>query len=434
MSCTFAYKRLATGAMFAAVVLALPVVEASDSTRAAEVAEATAHQALEHYMGICGEGVPEVASNMFGLRAKGAKRAQVKRGALRMHDDALKERRRELNDLRPQLIRRGLTRRGATAIVGAMEEMVAALWSTLPDMADAVFDGDRGQRWSERRFRRYALDVCMDRIGLVTENLARAVHTASTDASTRPRTWGQCAPPRHEADEAGQYNFEQCLRIHRFKRLAGEHHLMAPKLESLSEKSLWEYPIPAIRVSWPDSVFFDADKDEVLPESKVNLWLVADAMSRDVGDIHLFVIGHTDDTGGHQYNQNLSERRALNVLRELSGFGVRKKQMTATGMGEFQPVATNYTTEGRAANRRVEFMISPYEEANHLLTKNRMVNSDYLRPPDGTGGLKKPRPPDVRPGPPDKPETIVAVIDIGETVLPIKALVEGRHKVKDGQG
>lgn len=380
MSCTFAYKRLATGAMFAAVVLALPVVEASDSTRANEVAEATAQQALQHYMGICGEGVPEIASDMLDMRAQGARRAQVKREALQVHDDALKRRRRELNDLTPKLIRRGLTRQGATAMVGAMWKMLTAVYGTLPDMADAVFDGDRGRRWKERRFRRYAMDVCMDRIGLVTENLARAMHTASTDASSGTQGGGNCVPPKHGADIAVWSNFEQCLRIRRFKRLAAKRGERVPRIESLAQEGLLDYPIPAIRISWSDGVFFGTDEDEVLKEAKGKLRMVADAMDRDVGDIHLFVIGHTDDTGSRSYNQSLSQRRALNVLHELTALGVWNAQMTASGMGELQPVADNNTDKGRAANRRVEFMISPYQEANYALVSARTINPAFFQP------------------------------------------------------
>ena len=379
MSFSFAKKHQVTVTVCATALLVLPAMEASGSTRAA-VAESAADQALQNYMKMCGEGIPDIASDMLDMRAEGATRAQVKRDALWVHDDGMKKRRADLNDLKTQTIERGLTHRGATAIVAAMEQMLGAVYSTLPDMADAVFDGDRGRRWSKRRFRRYALEACVERVGLVTESLARAVHQASTDAPRKTPASGRCVPPGHGADMAVWFNFEHCLRIRRFKRLAVERREKIPIIENLAQEGLLDYPIPAARISWSDSVFFDTDSDEVLEKAKGKLRLVANAMSRDVGDIHLFVIGHTDDTGGRKHNQKLSERRALNVLRELSALDVPKAQMTAAGMGELQPVTTNHTHKGRAANRRVEFMISPYAEANFALTMAREVDEAFFRP------------------------------------------------------
>ena len=450
MSIGFAKKQLVTGSVFAATFLAFPSVDARQTTSSpAAVAESTADQALQNYMEMCREGVPDIASDMLDMRAEGATRAQVKRDALSVYDDGLKKHYRYLNDLKTRLIRRGLTRRGATAIIGAMGEMAAVVYGTLPDMADAVSNGDRGRRWSKRRFRSHAQKVCMDRIGLVTERLAQATHTASVDAPSGKRAWGQCVAPDRGADVAVWSNFEQCLRIRRFKRLSGERGEKTPNIESLAQEGLLDYPIPAIRISWSDSVFFDTDEDEVLENAKGKLHLVADAMDRDVGDVHLFVIGHTDDTGGYGYNQELSERRALNVLRELSALGVRDTQMTAAGMGELQPVATNHTRKGRAANRRVEFMISPYEEANFALTMARKVNAAFFRPlaiaEEETGRFSNGDEPSDLFAPPAEADELLAgptaeveVISLTEKKLPpLKIPTEHRREilpVPDSQG
>ncbi len=67
--------------------------------------------------------------------------------------------------------------------------------------------------------------------------------------------------------------------------------------------------------------------------------------------------GHTDDRGDASYNQELSQRRAQAVVAFLIDQGVDRSRLTAVGVGETQPIASNKTKRGRATNRRVEFVI-----------------------------------------------------------------------------
>jgi outer membrane protein OmpA-like peptidoglycan-associated protein len=71
------------------------------------------------------------------------------------------------------------------------------------------------------------------------------------------------------------------------------------------------------------------------------------------------VAGHTDNTGGDQYNQQLSERRAGAVAAYLGTRNVRQDRIITVGMGETRPVATNETEAGRQLNRRVELTLVP---------------------------------------------------------------------------
>ena len=66
------------------------------------------------------------------------------------------------------------------------------------------------------------------------------------------------------------------------------------------------------------------------------------------------IIGYTDSRGSASYNQKLSEKRANAVMKELLNKGVNPQQVSALGEGENNPVADNATSEGRAANRRIE--------------------------------------------------------------------------------
>ncbi len=69
------------------------------------------------------------------------------------------------------------------------------------------------------------------------------------------------------------------------------------------------------------------------------------------------VVGHTDNTNTAAYNQKLSDDRAQKVAQILIDSGVNSSKITTVGRGETEPIATNATEEGRAANRRVEVKI-----------------------------------------------------------------------------
>ena len=76
----------------------------------------------------------------------------------------------------------------------------------------------------------------------------------------------------------------------------------------------------------------------------------------------LWIEGHTDNTGTAAYNLSLSQRRADAVRDYLIQQGVDSKRLVARGFGEEHPIAENKTSEGRAANRRVEFRTQPSED------------------------------------------------------------------------
>ena len=114
----------------------------------------------------------------------------------------------------------------------------------------------------------------------------------------------------------------------------------------------------AIMVNLPAGVTFPGDSAAIQPEFFEPLSKVASTLTQYESSL-IDVIGHTDDTGSDSYNQDLSDRRAQAVSRYLQGRGVIEQRIIAYGRGEVQPVATNTTAEGRAANRRVELLITP---------------------------------------------------------------------------
>lgn len=111
-------------------------------------------------------------------------------------------------------------------------------------------------------------------------------------------------------------------------------------------------------LNMPSGITFAYDSANVDPQFRPTLDRVAEVLS-DYRDTYVDVYGHTDSTGSEAYNQDLSERRANAVAGYLVSHGVEDARIATRGFGETQPVASNATEEGRAANRRVEIKIVP---------------------------------------------------------------------------
>ncbi len=104
-------------------------------------------------------------------------------------------------------------------------------------------------------------------------------------------------------------------------------------------------------------VLFDTAKFSLRPEAREKLAKVAGIVSGHPG-LRLDVEGHTDNVGGDDYNQNLSEQRGSSVRDYLTQQGMQPGSVSTKGFGKTQPIATNDTAAGRQQNRRVELVIS----------------------------------------------------------------------------
>lgn len=102
---------------------------------------------------------------------------------------------------------------------------------------------------------------------------------------------------------------------------------------------------------------FQYNKSRLLRAASFILDDVVDVILRNPQLTSIRVGGHTDNTGEAKYNQKLSEARAQTVMDYLIQKGVAAERLTAVGYGFSQPLASNDTEEGRAENRRVEFVI-----------------------------------------------------------------------------
>ncbi len=103
-------------------------------------------------------------------------------------------------------------------------------------------------------------------------------------------------------------------------------------------------------------IYFDINSDKVKPESYGSIKQIADILNENP-DVNIKIIGHTDADGDDTKNLDLSKRRAAAVKTELvKSFNVNESRIQTDGKGESEPIQNNNTSEGKAKNRRVEFL------------------------------------------------------------------------------
>ncbi|MGB5459775.1 MAG: OmpA family protein [Eudoraea sp.] len=103
-------------------------------------------------------------------------------------------------------------------------------------------------------------------------------------------------------------------------------------------------------------ILFDSGSEIIKPESYGTLKKIADALQQESG-MNIMIVGHTDADGSDASNLELSKLRAASVMNALTDeFGIAANRLQTDGKGESIPVSDNGTTEGKAQNRRVEFI------------------------------------------------------------------------------
>lgn len=112
-----------------------------------------------------------------------------------------------------------------------------------------------------------------------------------------------------------------------------------------------------ILVTFDSGILFGYDSSSLQAAARDNLGDLARVLAEDSDDYELLVAGHTDDSGAEAYNQRLSEQRASAASDYLASQGIPGAQIRTQGLGEMEPVTSNETSAGQAANRRVEVAI-----------------------------------------------------------------------------
>ena len=118
-----------------------------------------------------------------------------------------------------------------------------------------------------------------------------------------------------------------------------------------------------VYVSLAEKLLFKSGSDVVDPKGKEALKSLAQVLN-NTQDITVMIEGHTDNvpiqTNKFKDNWDLSTARATSIVRILTkDNGFDPMRITASGKGEFHPINSNETTEGRAGNRRTEVILSP---------------------------------------------------------------------------
>ena len=114
------------------------------------------------------------------------------------------------------------------------------------------------------------------------------------------------------------------------------------------------------------AVNFDTNQSIVKAEYESEMATFA-AFMKTYSNTNVIIEGHTDSDGKAEYNQNLSEQRAISIRDELiNRYNIQPSRISAIGYGETRPVASNNTKVGKARNRRIDAEVSAKVETQRM--------------------------------------------------------------------
>ncbi|MBZ5635964.1 MAG: OmpA family protein [Acidobacteriia bacterium] len=200
---------------------------------------------------------------------------------------------------------------------------------------------------------------------LKRENDLRASTAQATADRLKQDNDAKMAAAQSEADRLRRDNDAQKANAQsELDRIAGEKRQLETDKSELRAQLLLQFntilqtrdTARGLIVNMSD-VLFDTAKFSLRPEAREKLAKVAGIVAGHPG-LSLAVEGHTDNVGGDDYNQKLSEQRGSAVRDYLTQQGIQPDSVSTKGFGKTQPVASNETASGRQQNRRVELVIS----------------------------------------------------------------------------
>lgn len=142
-------------------------------------------------------------------------------------------------------------------------------------------------------------------------------------------------------------------RLKRFREIAG-------KFASMVESGKLSVKIRdgKMVIELANNILFDTGSTRIKDDGKAALNELAGVLQQ-IKKRDFLVAGHTDDVGQAEANWELSTKRAVEVVQLLEESGVDPTKLAAAGYGEYDPVASNETDEGKALNRRIEIIMMP---------------------------------------------------------------------------
>ncbi|MEO0102562.1 MAG: OmpA family protein [candidate division WOR-3 bacterium] len=169
---------------------------------------------------------------------------------------------------------------------------------------------------------------------------------------------GASIPPIKTDPKTGIYRTE--LPVGAYTAMVKAENYITQSLPVIVEKDKVtekNFSLVSVGMTITLKVLFDFNKATIKSESYRGLDEAAQIL-KDNPKISVEIQGHTDNIGSDAYNQKLSERRAQAVANYfISQHGIDANRLRTKGYGESKPIAPNDTEEGRALNRRVEFVV-----------------------------------------------------------------------------
>ena len=151
------------------------------------------------------------------------------------------------------------------------------------------------------------------------------------------------------------------------------HQVICAEVTHLSLKTIMFQPPRVIRF---EDILFEFNKADLTADSKTKVDSVVSILLSSP-KIRLEVQGHTDSVGTYDYNLELSQKRADTIHKYLINAGIDSSRIVANGYGERFPIASNTTEEGRALNRRTEFVIISKGENDIIDVQQRQLGTKY---------------------------------------------------------
>ena len=236
-----------------------------------------------------------------------------------------------------------VTREAEAARIAAQAETERLTREKNAQAVSTKADADRVEGENQARLAAAAADA--DHLKL--ENQANAAAAASEIDRLKTENQTQAAASQASLDNAAR----QTAQLQ-----AEKVELRAQLLSQFNAILQTQDTARGLIVNMSD-VLFDTGKYSLRPLAREKLAKVAGIVSGHPG-LRLDVEGHTDNVGGDDYNQQLSEQRGESVRDYLTAQGMATASVTSKGFGKTQPVASNDTADGRQRNRRVELVIS----------------------------------------------------------------------------
>ena len=115
-------------------------------------------------------------------------------------------------------------------------------------------------------------------------------------------------------------------------------------------------PLAGERIAIVTNINFDFDHTDVRGDVRKRLSRVIQLL-KEMPQMDVQIVGYTDDIGSAQHNLSLSLRRAESVRDYIVTRGIDHMRLSVAGRGKTEPLVSNSTPEGRAVNRRVEFVV-----------------------------------------------------------------------------